>query len=177
MERRKIKEILVVEGKNDTRRLQQFFDCDTVETGGLRLDKGALEYLGAAGKSRGVIIFTDPDSPGEYIRRQVMAICPQAKHVFIDKQKARTDKKVGVEHAGREDLEAALADAVTFDSTGLSLSWADFVDLGLTGDKGRRMTLCSRAHIGPCNAKTCFKRINALGLSRADVERMLYDGN
>ena len=29
-----IKEIIVVEGKNDTNTLQSFFDCDTIETGG-----------------------------------------------------------------------------------------------------------------------------------------------
>ena len=27
-----IKEIIVVEGKNDTNTLQSFFDCDTIET-------------------------------------------------------------------------------------------------------------------------------------------------
>ena len=35
----KMKEILVVEGKNDTNVLKSFLDCDTIETNGTHLGK------------------------------------------------------------------------------------------------------------------------------------------
>ena len=65
-----IQEMIVVEGQNDTNTLRRFFDCDTIETGGNRVDKATLERIEAAAATRGVIIFTDPDSPGESIRRR-----------------------------------------------------------------------------------------------------------
>ena len=37
-----IKEIIVVEGKNDTNTLQSFFDCDTIETGGDQVNEKTI---------------------------------------------------------------------------------------------------------------------------------------
>lgn len=67
----KIREVIVVEGKNDTNVLQQYFDCETIETHGTSLDAQTLALIRLAQQRRGVIIFTDPDHPGEYIRRRV----------------------------------------------------------------------------------------------------------
>ena len=53
-----IKEIIVVEGKNDTNTLQSFFDCDTIETGGDQVNEKTIERVRQAQKTRGVIIFT-----------------------------------------------------------------------------------------------------------------------
>lgn len=61
----KIKEIIVVEGKHDTQKLQSCLDCDTLETSGCRLTKNHIELIRQLQRSRGVIIFTDPDVPGE----------------------------------------------------------------------------------------------------------------
>lgn len=97
-----IKEIVVVEGKNDTNTLQSFFDCDTIETGGDQVNEKTIEPVRQAQKTRGVIIFTDPDTPGEHIRRLIGSSVPGCKHAFINKEKAKTPKKVGVEHASQE---------------------------------------------------------------------------
>ena len=40
-----IKEIIVVEGKNDTNTLQSFFDCDTIETGGDQVNEKTIERV------------------------------------------------------------------------------------------------------------------------------------
>ena len=40
-----IKEVIVVEGANDTKRLKSFFDVDTIETKGLGLKKETIEYI------------------------------------------------------------------------------------------------------------------------------------
>ena len=40
---KKIKEIIVVEGKSDTALLKELFEVDTIETHGLALDKKTLE--------------------------------------------------------------------------------------------------------------------------------------
>ena len=56
-----IKELIVVEGKNDTKRLQSFFDVETIETHGLGLSKDTIELIRKANEKRGVILFLDPD--------------------------------------------------------------------------------------------------------------------
>lgn len=171
--KQKIKEIIVVEGKNDTNRLQSYFDCDTIETGGDQLQRETVERIKEAQKKRGVIIFTDPDHPGEHIRRMIQEHIPNCKHAFIDKNKARTTKKVGVEHASQKDLWESLCRVVTFEQGASTLSWEEFVDLGLTGladSAQRREKICQKFHIGPCNAKTCFKRLNQMKVTREEIE-------
>lgn len=169
----RIREIIVVEGKNDTNTLQTYFACDTIETGGDQINPVTLERISMAQQKRGVIVFTDPDHPGEHIRRQIQEAVPGCKHAFIDKKKARTERKVGVEHACKEDLWESLNHLVTFEKGNESLSWADFVDLGLAGGEDarkRREEICARFHIGPCNAKTCFKRLNQMNITLDDLK-------
>lgn len=175
MKKEKIKEVIVVEGKHDTSTLKMYFDCDTIETGGDQVNEQTLERIKALQKTRGVIVFTDPDSPGEHIRRLVKAYVPDAKHAFIEKQKARTEKKVGVEHASKDDLWDALKNSVTFMPDNRSLEWADFVDFGLVGDRELRHKVCLKMKIGPCNAKTCFKRLNEMDIKKEDLLEILEE--
>ena len=170
---KRIKEIIVVEGKNDTNVMQSYFDCDTIETGGDQVNEATIERIKMAKEKRGVIIFTDPDTPGEHIRRLINEAVPGCKNAFIKKEKARTPKKVGVEHASKEDLEESLKHCVTFASKDQSLDWNDFIDLGLVGDSKRRFQVCEGFYIGPCNAKTCFKRLNQMGVSKQDIIEFL----
>lgn len=171
----RIKEIIVVEGKNDTHTLRRYFDCDTIETGGDSVSRATIERIKEAKERRGVIIFTDPDTPGEHIRRVINQRVPGCKHAFINKTKARTDKKVGVEHAGQQDLWQSLSNCVTFEEDVQTLEWSDYLDLGLVGDKTLRNYVCERFHIGPCNAKTCFKRLNQMKISLTELEGVLYE--
>lgn len=173
MNKETIQEIIVVEGKNDTHRLKQFFNCETIETGGKAMDDAILERIIQANKTRGIIVFTDPDWPGEQIRRWVSAAVPNCKHAFIDKKKARTDKKVGIEHANKEDLIQALSTCVTFTQEKESLSWQEFLSLDLIGDSKKRYDVCDRFHIGPCNGKTCFKRLNQMQVTLQDIKEIM----
>ena len=77
-DRWRIEEIIVVEGKDDTRRLQEVFDVDTIETIGSAIDETILSQIEHAQETRGVIVFTDPDFSGEKIRKIIMEAvgCP-----------------------------------------------------------------------------------------------------
>ena len=68
---KRIKEVIVVEGKNDTARLHRLFDCDTIETSGTDVNQKLIDRIHIAQKRRGVIIFTDPDAPGNRIRDKI----------------------------------------------------------------------------------------------------------
>lgn len=88
-----IKEVIVVEGKHDSATLKQYFKCDTVITNGLSLDEETLTYIKELNETRGVILFLDPDSPGNRIRHRINEAVPGCKNAFVDKVNARTDKK------------------------------------------------------------------------------------
>ncbi len=81
----KVKEIIVVEGKDDTAKLKQALDVDTIETNGSAINKQTLDQIAHAKQKRGVIIFTDPDYPGQRIRKIIDEHVPGCKHAFFDK--------------------------------------------------------------------------------------------
>ncbi|MBQ2139001.1 MAG: toprim domain-containing protein, partial [Erysipelotrichaceae bacterium] len=81
-----IKELIVVEGVNDTKRLQSFFDVDTIETHGMGLNKETIELVRQANEKRGVILFLDRDAPGEKIRKRLNEAIPGLKNAFVKKE-------------------------------------------------------------------------------------------
>lgn len=171
-----IKEVIVVEGKNDTRRLQEFFDVDTIETHGMGLSRETIEYIREVNEKRGVILFLDPDSPGEKIRNRLNSEISGLKNAFVMKEDARTKKKVGIEHASKEILEEALNNLISYKEIKESLSDEEFFELGLKGgdDSVEKRQIVSRSfHIGKCNSKTMFKRLNMLGITYDQLKKVL----
>lgn len=171
-----IKEIIVVEGVNDTKRLKEFFDVDTIETHGLGLKSEIIELIQELNKKRGVILFLDPDTPGEKIRNRLNSEIPNLKNAFVLKQDARTTKKVGIEHASKQVLQDALNNLITYSNSKESLSISEFNELGLSGNKDsqtKRDILSKKYHIGKCNAKTMFKRLNMLELTAEEIRKQL----
>lgn len=57
----KIKEIIVVEGRDDTARVKMAVDADTIETNGSAIGDTVIQQVRLAQETRGVIILTDPD--------------------------------------------------------------------------------------------------------------------
>jgi len=174
MDKPVIREVIVVEGRHDTERLREFFDCETIETGGTSLNEETLAEIRAAQQRRGVIILTDPDSPGNRIRNAVSRAVPGCLHAFVAKEDAHTVHKVGVEHANEKTLKAALAHLITLEKRQPELVPADLYDLGLLGGKSSadlRACLGRRLHIGAGTAKTMCRRLNGLGLTREQLRK------
>ena len=136
---KKIKEIIVVEGKSDTALLKELFEVDTIETHGLALDKKTLELIKEANKTRGAIVLTDPDFPGKKIRDQIQAVVPNCKHAFVSKKDATGKKKLGIAEANKEAVVLALENVVSFDVDNQSITWHEFIDLDIIGNKQRRL--------------------------------------
>lgn len=78
----KIKEIIVVEGRDDTARVKMAVDADTIETNGSAIGDTVIQQVRLAQETRGVIILTDPDFPGEKIRKTIAEAVPGCKHAF-----------------------------------------------------------------------------------------------
>ena len=173
-----IKEVIVVEGKNDTRRLQSFFDVETIETHGMSLNKETVELIREINVQRGIILFLDPDTPGEKIRKKLNEEIPGLKNAFVMKEDARTRKKVGIEHASREVLEEALDHLLTYTDMKQSISKEEFYSLGLNGGKDSaslRQLVSGHFHLGKCNAKTLIKRLNLAGITAEEIHLFLKE--
>ncbi|MBR4462224.1 MAG: ribonuclease M5 [Erysipelotrichaceae bacterium] len=171
-----IREVIVVEGKNDTKRLQSFFDVETIETHGLGLKKETIDFIRKVNEERGIILFLDPDHPGEKIRNTLNQQIPGLKNAFILKEDGRTKKKVGIEHASKQVLEEALNNLLTYTEEKETLSQEEYYLLGLNGqeDSALKRELVAKAfHTGKCNSKTLFKRLNMLKISYEDLRKIL----
>ena len=171
-----INEVIVVEGENDTKRLKSFFDVDTIETHGLGLKKETIDLIKEIDKKRGVILFLDPDTPGEKIRNRLNSEIPNLKNAFVLKENAKTKKKVGIEHADKKTLEEALNNLITYSNKEETLSQSEYNSLGLNGESdsaSKRDKLSKAFHVGKCNSKTMFKRLNMLGITYKDIEKVL----
>ena len=174
----KINEVLVVEGKNDAIRLREIYEAEIVITGGLACPQSMIDLLAAISKNRDIIVFTDPDSPGNRIRHKILQQIPGAKQAFIAKKDALGRNKVGVEHAKDEVIKEALSNLVSGDTGEESLSYDDYLSLGLSGepDSGKkREKVAAELKIGYGNGKTFYHWLNLVKATREDLERILND--
>ena len=146
-EKRKIPEVIVVEGKDDTANLRRFYEVDTYETRGSAIDQDDLERIATLQELRGVIVFTDPDYNG-------------VEHAsFEDLEKAL---------AG---LVGSYEDENFFDITK-----TDLMRLGLlmgSDSRKRREYLGEALRIGYCNGKQLIKRLELFGICLAEVEEAM----
>ena len=182
-EKRKIPEVIVVEGKDDTANLKRYYEVDTYETRGSAINQDDLERIATLQELRGVIVFTDPDYNGERIRKIIMQEIPQAKHAFLNRGEAVPKSKtkgrsLGVEHASYEDLEKALSGLVGSyeDEHFLDITKSDLMRLGLlmgSDSRKRREYLGEELRIGYCNGKQLLKRLELFGVCLSQVEEAL----
>lgn len=170
----KIKEIIVVEGKDDTTAIKNALDADTIETNGSAINTETLEKIKLAQKTRGVIVFTDPDYPGQKIRNTIKEHVPECKHAFLDKKDAihKHGKGVGVEHASPEMIRKALAHAHCMNEEALEvITKDDLLTAGLIGGPGskeRRERLGKLLKIGFTNGKQLHKSLLMFQISKEE---------
>ncbi len=168
---KKIKEVIVVEGKDDTKRIQRAVDADTIETRGSAIPDETLDLIKKVAETRGIIVFTNPDFSGEKIRKTISAEVPNAKHAFITKKQGvpnRSDGSLGVEHASIESIREALSKVYTEDDSAAELiSREELMHEGLMGNpsaKKRRNNLASCYESATSMASSCNTGCECLAL-------------
>lgn len=172
----KIKEVIVVEGKNDTMKINQAVDAYTIETNGSAINQETLDQIAHAKDKRGVIIFTDPDYPGERIRRIVDKKVPGCKHAFLTQNEARDKKSkknnLGIENASIETIKQALSRVYEVEQQSeMQITKNDLIKYGLIGSsrsKERRQALGESLRIGYANGKQLLKRLSMFNISKDD---------
>jgi ribonuclease M5 len=177
----KIKEIIVVEGKDDTTAIRRAVDADTLETNGSAINAETIERIRNAHEKRGVIVFTDPDYPGEKIRKTISEKVAGCKHAFIPKElaKPKSGRGIGVEHASPEVIREALKGAQVMDTEAIEeISHEDLLVAGLIGGPGakeRREKLGKILRIGYTNGKQLHKRLMMFQVNRQDFADALAE--
>ena len=153
---KKIKEVIVVEGRYDKNTLSQVVDATVVTLGGFAVfnDREKLAFLRRLALERGLIVLTDSDGAGFVIRNYLKGALPRdlVKQAYIpdihgkERRKRAPGKegKLGVEGMRPQVLLESLrrAGATFLDGEDQStapkepITKADLFALGLTGGTG-----------------------------------------
>ena len=152
MDKRKLRQAIVVEGKYDQNTLRQLVDTAIFTTSGFTdmKDPALLRLLRQAAQTTGLIILTDSDGAGFLIRNTLKSALPEqgVLHAYIpdlpgkEKRKAVPGKEglLGVEGMTPEVLFKALRDAgAEFEDGGAPshggapITKGDLFALGLSG--------------------------------------------
>lgn len=106
---RKIKEVIVVEGKYDKIKLSRLFDTSILCVDGFQIyhNKEMIELLKRLAAANGVIIFTDSDSAGFRIRNFIKNKLAgfSVKHAFIPDIYGKESRKPHVSKEGKLGVE------------------------------------------------------------------------
>lgn len=167
-----IKEVIVVEGRDDYLAVKRAVDAEIIITGGYSFPRGTIERIKLACERKGVVIFTDPDYAGERIRKTITSKVPGCRHAFLPVECASKDGDIGIENASPEDIMDALkcARAESIEKRE-EFHISDLMENGLLGlpDSGVKRDRIGRIlGIGHSNAKQFLSRLNNYGISREE---------
>ena len=172
-----IKEVIVVEGKDDTAAIRRAVEAETIETGGSAINAEILHRIALAQERRGVIVFTDPDHAGERLRRIISDKVPGCKHAFLTQEEATSKGDIGVENASPEIIRKALAEVKTeYPGSPAQITGADLLEAGLLSRPDaarRRLEIGKILGIGYANGKQFMKRCSMFQISREEFLRAL----
>lgn len=193
---RRIREVIVVEGRYDKNALKQVVDATVVETGGFGVfnDKERISLLRRLADERGLIVLTDSDGAGFVIRNFLKGAIAKdrIKHAYIpdvygkERRKAAPGKegKLGVEGMKPEVLLSALERAGATFEDGITgekktpLTKTDFYELGLTGGAGsaeRRAALLKKLSLPErMTTNAMLEAVNIL-CSREELVKLMED--
>lgn len=169
--------VIVVEGKDDTKRLKQFFPgIETIETNGSEISQTTITEIQTLAQTREIIIFTDPDFNGERIRKIVSRAVPSAKQAFITRKEGEPTKRgnsLGVEHASKEALVRALKDLHEVKPVKSDITRENYVALGLgmgPGARELREKVGAILGIGYGNSKQFLRRLKMFGITYTQLK-------
>lgn len=174
----KIKEVIVVEGQNDIHKIQSCVDADVIKTNGTHLSKKTLDQLRQLNQTRGIIVMTDDDYPGRWIRTQIQDALGDCKHAFVDKSVSRTSRKVGVEHASCEVIVAALEKVVSFEQAVVTIAMDVYQSYGLQGQSdsaNKRNFILKQLGLPTMNGKRLYKTLNMMRISELELSQLMED--
>ena len=181
-EKIKIKEIIVVEGRDDITAIKRVVDAHIIALNGFSaLSKKTINKIVELSKNNDLILFTDPDFAGKKIRDTLKKYIPNIKHAFVSQKNATKNDNIGVENANDESILEALKNVITANQNIENrFSIEDLIDNGFVSGsnaKKRRVMLGDTLKIGYYNAKQLLKALNSFNISREQFEKTVEEIN
>lgn len=179
-------EVIVVEGRDDSKRLMEVYgkQIKTIETGGSALDEATIKRIQSAQKTQGVIVFTDPDFQGNRIRQIIKRAVPEAKHAYLSQNQAKSKRStdsLGIEHAKAEIINKALEKVQTPNNIApiQPIPLAQLINLGLVAHpdaKIKRQQVADHFNLGHLNGKQLQQELVRYGITYNQLESFLENG-
>lgn len=172
-----IKEVIVVEGRDDVTAVKRAVDAEVISVSGFGINSKIIDKIKEANKRQGIIVLTDPDFAGEKIRRIISKRIPDAKHAYITQSEGRKGDDIGVENASPETIIKALNGAkCEVKEKRCEFTIQDMHFFKLTADKDakkRRDAIGRELGIGYSNTNQLITRLNNYGISKEEfIEAM-----
>lgn len=170
-------QVIVVEGKHDEQKIKSVYpNVECIITNGSEISNETLNLIYQTSLVRDVILFLDPDYPGKKITQKILDTKGNYKIAFLNKQKAisKNKKKVGIEHASKEDIKDSLEKYFEIDDTRNVITKEDLIKRKLVNynnSKTLREKLCKSLNIPLCNGKTLLKYLNILNISLERIDK------
>lgn len=168
-----IKEVIVVEGRDDISAIKRAVDADVIAVGGFGINKKVIDRIIDAQKRRGVIVFTDPDFAGEKIRRIITKRVKGVKHARITQKEGTKADDIGVENAEPKAIIRALKNAKYENKEKVQqFNIQDMIFFKLTSDikaKERRDGVGRYLGIGYANSSQFLNRLNNFAITKEEL--------
>lgn len=175
MQKLRIKEAIIVEGRDDIDAVGRACDALIIATHGFGITAETWGLIEKAYEELGIIILTDPDFSGEEIRRKLTERFPSALQAYISRDDATRADDIGVENARPEVIkEAILRARPRLEEEKELIGREDIVRLGMSGMEGSsefRYRVMDILGLGYGNTGNMVKKINSFGISREELER------
>lgn len=169
-----IKEVIVVEGRDDITAVKRAVDAELIAVGGFGINKKIIDRIREAQKRQGVIVFTDPDFAGDKIRKIISKRVEGIKHAYISQKDGIKNGDIGVENALPETIINALKSAkCELKEKRYEFDINDMIFFGLTGklnSKEKRDLLGKELGIGYCNTSQFLFRLNNYGVTKEEFK-------
>ncbi len=176
----KLKEAIVLEGRDDLINVSKYFESDFILTHGYHISDSVFKLVDKKSVDTGVIIFTDPDRAGELIRKKLAENSSGiVKHAYITKEEARCKSNIGVENASKDAIiDAVLKAKPIVNCNENKITYSDLLSLGLSGSndsKVRRKHLSKRLRIGLGNTKHLLRSLNSCNIELSELKNIMEE--
>ena len=195
MEKIKISQIIVVEGKYDAIKLDSFVDGLIIPVNGFSIFKDAEKklLLKMLGEKNGIILLTDSDTAGFKIRNYIQNICRKAKitNVYIPQVQGKESRKatpskegtLGVEGIDKDTLlkcfrDAGITEAGIADVKKSDMTYLDLYELGLSGTDNaseNREKVCKKLNIPSKLSKKSFLEVLNRMTDKQSLEQIVAE--
>lgn len=162
--------VIVVEGTGDSSYLSSFICAEYVVLNGYDMPEDIIDYLKHI-KNRKILVMTDPDEAGFSIENRLKETGLKYQSRIVDSRMCNKHGKHGVAECKKEEILRVLdSDLISTNPFKESISQAEFNSFGFMNSQEKRNEISEKLHLGICNSKVLFKRMNYNGITYKIIE-------